>query len=140
VELVFDERKLLTPGVHEVSLDAVKETFGSFQKSDRRPKLFEKLLEYLDAVKRAGTGASVIVDGSFVMAGIDEPDDIDLVLVLPADWDIDADLRPYQYNVVSKKAVRRTFGFDQITVTANSPEERAWIEYFGRVNIKWREK
>lgn len=89
MELIFDERKLLVPGgVHEVALDVVKETFGKFQKSDRRLKLFDKLVAYLKAVKRADIGASVIIDGSFVMACIDEPEDIDLVLVLPTEWDI----------------------------------------------------
>ena len=59
--------------------------------------LFAKLTEYVDAVKKAACGQSVIIDGSFVMACIDEPDDIDLVLVLPPDWDMQADLKPYQY-------------------------------------------
>jgi hypothetical protein len=91
MELAFDDRKLLVPGVHEVSLDTVKQYFGQFQRSDRGMTLFAKLTEYLEAVKRAGCGHCVVVDGSFVMACVDEPDDIDLVLVLPPDWDIQAD-------------------------------------------------
>src|SRR5205809_42644 len=102
MELVFDDRQLLLPGVHQVSMETVKDHFGKFQRSDRRMKLFAKLTEYLDAVKKADCGASVVIDGSFVMACIDEPEDIDVVLVLPADWDDAADLRPYQYNLVSK--------------------------------------
>jgi hypothetical protein len=97
MELVFAERKLLLPGVHDVTMDTVKEQFGRFQKSERRMTLFAKLTEYVDAVKKAACGQSVIIDGSFVMACIDEPDDIDLVLVLPPDWDMQADLKPYQY-------------------------------------------
>lgn len=140
MDLVFDERKLLVPGVHEVTLDDVKEAFGKFQKSDRRVTLFAKLVEYTDAVKRTGIGASVIIDGSFVMGCIDEPDDIDLLLVLPANWDIAADLKPYQYNLVSKREVRRAFGFDQFVVKTESMEETAWIEFFAGINMKWREK
>ena len=51
-----------------------------------------------------------------------------------------ADLKPYQYNLVSKKSVRTSYRFDLFTVQAGSAEEKGWIEYFGRVNLKWREK
>lgn len=140
MELVFDERKLLLPGVHDVSMDTVKEYFGKFQKSDRRPNLFAKLEAYVEAVKKAACGSSVIVDGSFVMGCIDEPDDIDLVLVFPHGWDMQATLRPPQYNLVSNKAVRATYGFDMFTTESGSGEETGWIDFFGGVNLKWRDK
>ena len=140
VELGFDERKLLLPGVHDVTMDMVQETFGRFQKSDRRPTLFAKLTEYVEAVKKAACGQSIIIDVSFVMAGIDKPDDIDLVLVFPPVWDTQAALPPYQYNLVSKHAAKKAYGFDLFAVKTGSPDERGWIEFFGRVNLKWREK
>ena len=140
MDLVFDERGLLPPGVHDVSMDEVKQHFGGFRRSDRRPKLFAKLLEYQAALTGAGIGGSLIIDGSFVMAGIEEPDDIDIVLVFPAGWDTQADLRPFQYNLVSKKSVKISFRLDLFTAPAGSAEENSWIEYFGRVNLKWREE
>jgi hypothetical protein len=121
-------------------METVKEHFGKFQRSDRRMKLFAKLVEYLDAIKKAGCGVSVILDGSFVMAGIDEPDDIDVVLVLPAGWDEAADLKPYQYNTVAKNSVRKTYGFDLLVAKSGSAREAELIGYFGGVNVKWREK
>lgn len=138
--LVFDDRQLLPLGVHEVSMETVKDYFGKFQRSDRRVKLFAKLTEYMDAVKKAGCGVSVIVEGSFVMAGVDEPEDIDVVLVLPIGWNRLAELRPYQYNLVSKRSVKKTFGFDVFVVEGESAEEAKWIEFFGNVRLKWREK
>ena len=91
MELVFDERKLLLPGVHDVSMDTVKEYFGKFQRADRRTNLFAKFDEFVEAVKKAACpAAAVIIDGSFVMGCIDEPDDIDLVLVFPHGWDMQA--------------------------------------------------
>jgi hypothetical protein len=81
--LIFDERQILTNGVHDASLENVEAEFAKFQKSDRRLKLFGKLQSYLAEVKRADCGMSVILDGSFVMACVDEPEDIDLILVLP---------------------------------------------------------
>jgi hypothetical protein len=140
MELAFDYRKLLLPGVHEASPETVKEYFGNFQRSDRRMTLFAKLTEFLHAVKKAGFGQSVVIDGSFVMACVDEPDDIDLLLVLPPDWDDAADLKPYQYNLVSKQVVRRNFGFDLAVVKAGSADETGWIEFFGKVRDKWRQK
>ncbi|MCI0376834.1 MAG: hypothetical protein L0215_04460 [Gemmataceae bacterium] len=135
--LALDDRKLLPDGVHESSLKEVEEFFGGFQKSDRRLKLFKKLRDYLAAVKKAGCGTSVIINGSFVMGCVDEPDDIDVILVLPADWDGDADLKPYQYNLVSKRRVKKSYGFDMVSVQPDSDQEKEWISFFCQVNVKW---
>src|SRR5947208_1417637 len=114
--LAFDDRKLLPPGVHDATLKEVDKQFARFQKSDRRPQLFAKLRDYLAAVKKAGCGSAVILNGSFVMACVDEPEDIDLILVLPEDWDESAALKPYQYNLVSKRRVRQEYAFDVAVV------------------------
>jgi hypothetical protein len=82
----------------------------------------------------------VILDGSFVMGCVDEPDDIDLILVLPTDWDMDAELKPYQYNLVSKKSIKQLYRFDLITVRASSAQEAEWIAFFKQVNVKWHEQ
>jgi hypothetical protein len=79
----------------------------------------------------------VILDGSFIMGCIDEPSDIDLILVLPADWDSKADLRPYQYSLVSRRRVRKEYGLDVIAVLPGSAAEKEWIAYFQQVNTKW---
>src|ERR1700730_5754539 len=106
--LALNKRKLLRPGVHEATLEQVKERFARFQKSDRRMRLFAKLREYLAAVKKAGCGIAVILDGSFVTGGVDEPEDIDL-LVLPPDWEKPPELKPYHYNLVSQRPVRQEY-------------------------------
>lgn len=137
MELAFDERKLLHPGVHDASMETVEALFGKFQRSDRRMNLFAKLTEFVEAVKKAGCGSSVIIDGSFVMGCVDEPDDIDIVLVLPPGWDSQAELRPFQYNLVSKSAVRQTYPFDLFVVKNGSAEEAVWIEFFGQVTPDW---
>src|ERR1019366_8265242 len=137
MELVFDDRKLLLPGAYDVSMAMVKEHFGKFQRSDRRMKFFTKLVEYLDAIKKAISGANVILDGSFVMGCVDEPGDIDIILVLPQDWDEAADLKPYQYNLVSKRSTKRTFGFDVFNVLSGSDGEAKWIKFFNGVDEKW---
>jgi hypothetical protein len=135
--LVLDDRQLLPPGVHEASLEDLDQLFARFQKSDRRLKLFSKLRDYADAVKKAECGIALIVDGSFVMGCVDEPEDIDMILVLPAGWDINADLKPYQYNLVSKRRVKKDYRFDIFVVHAGSVEEQEWTTFLSTVNVKW---
>ncbi|MCI0380401.1 MAG: hypothetical protein L0215_22680 [Gemmataceae bacterium] len=138
--LALDDRGLLPNGVHDASLEEVEALFARFQKSDRRLTLFKKLRDYLAAVKKAGCGQSVIINGSFVMGCVDEPEDIDLILVLSKDWDWDADLKPYQYNLVSKRRVRKDLGFDLFLAAEGTEDEQNWIKFFSRVNMKWRQQ
>ncbi len=138
--LAFDDRKLLVPGVNNATLKEVEEHFARFQKSDRRIKLFRRLCDYLATVKKANCATSVILDGSFVMACVDEPEDIDLILILPPDWEAAADLKPYQYNLVSKRRVRKEYGFDVVAVMPGSVREQDWTAFFARVNVKWCEQ
>ncbi len=135
--LALDDRRLVPAGVHDASLEDVREHFGGFQKSDRRMKLFAKLRDFLAAVKKAECGNWVLLDGSFVMGCVDEPEDIDLVLVLPEAWDLTADLKPYQYNLVSKRRVKKEYGIEIFPVRPGSVEEQKWVAFFSQVNVKW---
>jgi hypothetical protein len=137
--LLFDDRQLLVSGVHDTTLEVVEEHFSRFQRTGRRIKLFGRLCDYLAAVKKAGSGNAAIIDGSFVMACIDEPEDIDLILILPPEWDETAELQPYQYNLVSKKRVKQEFGLEVFAVLSGSPREEQWIGFFSQVNPKWRQ-
>lgn len=136
----FTDEGLLPEGVHDCSLQVLEQEFGRFQSSDRRCKLMEKLKEYISELRSTGWDAKVIVDGSFVMAKIDKPDDIDLILVLPDSWDMKAEVRPFEYNLISKRMTRRKYGFDVFAVPAQSDAERQWIEFFQQVDVKWLSK
>jgi len=74
----------------------------------------------------------LIIDGSFVTAKPD-PNDIDLILVLAPLHDLRADLLPAQYNLVSRKSVRRRYGFDIIAVRENTPEYDEALAFFQQV-------
>lgn len=139
MSLDLDEKGILTVAVHDISLDELEDLFGGFQRSNRRVTLFVKLKEYVDALRKADIPGWLIVDGSFVMGCVDEPDDIDVVLVLPSDWDIAADLKPYQYNLVSKRDVKRNFPIEVFPALEGSDAEKRWTEYFLQVNVKWYE-
>src|SRR4051794_25704968 len=91
----LNEAGFLPEGIHEASLEEVRERFGRFQRTDRRPDLFTKLSLFLAGVRASGLVEAVVVDGSFVTAK-DEPSDIDLILVLRPDHDYGAELRPFE--------------------------------------------
>jgi hypothetical protein len=71
------------------------------------------------------------------MACVDQPEDIDLIVVLQKEWDWRADLRPYQYNLVSKRRVKREFGLDVFVVENGSADETKWLRFFARVRTDW---
>ncbi|MCI0376829.1 MAG: hypothetical protein L0215_04435 [Gemmataceae bacterium] len=47
-------------------------------------------------------------------------------------------MKPYQYNLVSKRRLKQQYGFDAFFVRPGSEQEREWIAFFGQVNVKWR--
>ena len=128
----FDQHGLLPEGIHDCNLDEIKARFGSFQGSDRRPKLLQKLEALVTEVRSARLARCLLVDGSFATAKPD-PNDIDLVLVLPFAHDLIADLTPAQYNLVSKRRVQRRFGFDMVAVRENTVEYDEAVACFEQV-------
>src|SRR5262245_4370530 len=94
----LDADGFLPAGVHDCSVDEIKDRFAQFQGSDRRFRLFEKLESFMNDARATGFVAELIVDGSFVTAK-PAPSDVDLVVVLAANHDLSCDLRPLEYNV-----------------------------------------
>src|SRR5437867_1549786 len=128
----FDEDGFLPEGVHECSLDELHQRFGRFQRTDRRSSLFAKLLAYIQELRSTGMVAGLVVDGSFVTSKA-EPNDIDLVLILRADHDFSADLRPFEYNVLSRRRVLKRYAFDVLVARENSPELLEYVEFFQQI-------
>jgi hypothetical protein len=102
---------LLPIGVHDCTISELTERFGEFTQSDQRPRLCNRLSSYLDELKQAGIAKYLIVNGSFV-TGIERPNDIDVLLILKDDVKLVGDVPPFEYNVRSKKYVRKHFGLD----------------------------
>jgi hypothetical protein len=134
---MLDDRKLLPPGVHDATLEEVEEYFGRFQRTDRRLILFQNLKAFLAELKRTGWACTVIIDGSFVMPPIDEPNDIDLILVMPNDWDMTAELRPFEYNIVSRKHTKKEYKIEVYAVLPGSEAELRVRTLFEQVRIEW---
>jgi len=132
----FNEDGFLPEGIHDCTLGDIRERFGQFQQTDQRCRLFERLEMFLRDVAATSFFRTVIVDGSFVTAE-DAPNDIDLILVLLETHDFTATLRPFEYNVVSKRQIRRQHGFDAIVASEGSRELDDYIEFFSRVRDRF---
>ncbi len=128
----LNEDGFLPEGIHETSLEEVRELFGRFRTTDWRPTLFAKLSEFLVAVRSAGLVACIIVNGSFVTAK-DEPSDIDLILVVHPDHDFHADLRPFEYNVLSRRRVRGRFRLDILVAREGSVRYEQYVNFFQQI-------
>ena len=76
----------------------------------------------------------MIIDGSFTTAKT-RPDDIDLLVVLPADFDTAAELRPMEYNLTHKKGMKRQFkfNFDLVAHSEGSESYNKYLDLFSNV-------
>jgi predicted nucleotidyltransferase len=120
---------LLPEGVHDCTLDEIRDRFGAFQRTDHRCRLFERLERYVAAARASGLVVAVIVDGSFVTAK-DEPSDVDVIVVLRKDHDFRATLRPMEYNVVASGQIRRMYRVDAVVARSDSDDFVRFVALF----------
>ena len=120
---------LLPPGVHECTAKEVEETFGRFQSTDARVRLTQRLFAYLEEARAAGLVRWIGIDGSYVTSKA-APSDIDMVLALRADHDFTAEVRPFQYNAVSKRRVKKSYGFDLLIAPEGTAALTAHLDFF----------
>lgn len=107
----LDETGRLPIGVHDCTLEEIEASFGQFQSSDRRPRLFRELKRYVEDVRQADVGSYLVVNGSYV-TGKPDPNDIDVLLILREDVDLSQRVPPFEYNARSKKYVRKEYRLD----------------------------
>jgi predicted nucleotidyltransferase len=129
---------VLPEGIHDCTFEEVKERFGRFQNSARRIDLTEKLERYLKVAKASGIVVAVIIDGSYA-TGKDEPEDIDLIAVLAPEFEWSQELRPFQYNAVGKRAVKRDYKFDLRSEKDGTRAMAEYVEFFSSTADKHKE-
>ena len=76
----FDSDGELPPGVHVATLDEVRQRFGIFSLTNRRPQLFTKLSELVEVARVSGIVDRLIIAGSFVTAKA-APNDVDVLII-----------------------------------------------------------
>lgn len=78
----FDESGYLPPGIHSASLDEIEARFG--RQSEIRRAQMESIRWLTELARRAGV-QRIVLNGSFV-TDIIEPNDVDCVLLIGADY------------------------------------------------------
>jgi hypothetical protein len=79
----FDDDGYLPPGIHEATLDEIETRFGA--ESEVRRTQFQSMCWLIDLAK-AAKARRLIINGSFTTDRY-EPNDIDCVLLIDADYD-----------------------------------------------------
>jgi hypothetical protein len=128
----FTSDGFLPEGVHDCSIGEIQERFGQFQTTDVHCRLFERLERFVRQASASGLVSTIIVDGSFVTAK-DRPSDVDIIVVLQAAHDFTAELRPFEYNAVSRRRVAHEFGFDMLVAQEGAVELEENIAFFAQV-------
>lgn len=119
----------MPPGIYDCTLDEIYERFGRFNGTEQRPNLYKKLVEFVKATKSSNLGAKLIVNGSFT-SNKPDPGDIDLVVELPANHDLAADLTPDAYNSISRKRVAKRYGFDILVAAEGSVNHANYLDLY----------
>ncbi|MFC1610819.1 DUF6932 family protein [Myxococcota bacterium] len=130
--LVLDERGLLRPGIHDATFEDLKATFGRFQTSAQRIRLCNQIQQYLEELESIDFMSTIIVDGSFVTSK-EEPNDVDIILVLRADHDLSRELKPFEQNAVSSRRIRKRYDLDVLVARDGGAELDEYLGYFAQV-------
>jgi hypothetical protein len=128
----LDENGFLPPGLHPATLDEIKQRFGRFQQSDRRPQLLASLLQLIAATRSSELFEALLIDGSFVTAK-SKPNDVDIIAVLRPGHSFERELSIAEYALVSRTLLQRRFGFDVIVAERKSAVYDNYVEFFSRV-------
>ena len=128
----LDADGLLPVGIHDCTLDEIKDRFGRFRINGHRHELYAKLESYVRELQSSGLARAVIVNGSFT-TGKDDPNDVDVMTVLPEDHDMSGSLRPFQYNLLSHRRVEKRFKLDLKVARVASLEYEEFVEFFRQV-------
>lgn len=135
----FNENGWLPEGVYDCSVEEAAARFGTFQVSERRPRLWANFTVFVGEAKACGLIEALLLDGSFVTAN-PNPNDIDMIVVVSASCDFATELQPMQYNLLSQRRVRSRFGFDMVVVRQGSENLELAIDFFQQVKQRPAER
>lgn len=131
----MNEGGLLPQGIHPCDLEEVRQRFGRNVLGSSRFDLMERLEKLISEIRRTGLVVWIGVDGSFV-TDKESPGDVDLLLVLASNHDFDAELRPMEYNVLSRRRVQKRYGLDILSAVEGSRAYADYEELFRRVKYR----
>jgi hypothetical protein len=133
----IDDRGLVPPGHYIVTLAEIGRAFGQKLRTSRRPDLFAKLRGYVAELTRAGWEHSLFIDGSFVMGLVDEPGDVDVIVLMPSGWVVPEKTPPSRSNPLERAWAFKHHDVELLLADRGSPRETEFIELFQKVHPKW---
>lgn len=107
----FNSDGLLPVGIFTCSLEEIEEHFGRFRGTDRRPNLTIKLIEYMRELRSANIAKSIIINGSYI-TDIDQPNDIDVLLILKDDINLSEPFPPFVKNTFNHTYIKKYYNLD----------------------------
>ncbi len=126
---------LLPPGVHDCTFEEVERSFGGFNRTDRRPVLWEKFSAFHEEARKTGLVVAILINGSFVTAKPD-PNDIDIIVVVFESHNFSLELLTAQYNVLSAQRVKRRHQLDMLVARENSEQYQRYLKLFEQVRFE----
>lgn len=124
----FDDQGDLPPGIHRTDLSTFLLRFSVFDRSDRRIRICSRLELLVKEIQTTQFIRRIYVGGSLVSSKPD-PNDFDCVLVLDA-TSFTSELRPFEYNLISRRFVRRRFGGDILVAPEGTEALQQYLEFF----------
>lgn len=107
----YNSDGLLPAGIFTCSLEEIEQHFGRFRGTDRRPNLTGKLIEYMRELRSANIAKSIIINGSYI-TDIDQPNDIDVLLILKDDIDLSQPFPPFIKNTFNNTFIKGHYKLD----------------------------
>jgi hypothetical protein len=124
----FLDSGFLPPGIHQATVTELEDRFARFERSDRRIHIYAEIRRLFEAIRRISFIKRVFVAGSFVTAK-PEPNDFDCLIVI--DYELfPPEVRPFEYQVISRREARRIFRGDVVSVVEGTDLCGKYMQFF----------
>jgi hypothetical protein len=129
----LDEHGLLPQGIHEATLEEVRDSFVEAENRDRRGDIWEGFSSYLEFLRNFDPISIIYLDGSY-MTSKEKPQDIDVIVELPSPQDFQAiSDDPRSSRLFKKKEMKRRFRTDPWPHYPGIPPESRILDLFQRL-------
>ena len=124
----FTSDGVLPEGIHNATLDEIRERFCSFGDIEKRMNLFKSLCEYAKEVKKHNVNFYICIDGSYVTAK-ECPGDLDVLIL----YDFEYYNKDWQDLISDNTASIRFKGLQILSAFLESYGEDELLEFAQRV-------
>ncbi|GHT30799.1 hypothetical protein FACS1894214_1330 [Planctomycetales bacterium] len=132
--LQFTEYQILPKGITIAGIEEIESALGE-NTSQWRSILMTELKSYIEELRTVSIGSYLILDGSFVMPCVKNPNDIDIILIMPDDWDTsEADISNEMHLLDAFQIRLRYAHLDVKIVSDHSFELDFWLRCFGNIS------